>query len=92
MQFLQYLPHLLKGGDACGHQWQTQAVFNHAHGIEHGFYTGRIAVHKEEAEQLCKAMVNLQRVGIVALQSQTGHAAELLGECITDNRDNTYGT
>ena len=34
-------------------------------------------------------MMNEQRILVVAIESETHHAAELLRQCITNDRDNT---
>ena len=60
-QLSHYLADALHGGETCGHQWQAQHILYHAHLMQHGLYSCRVAIYKEELEELGKLVVYAQR-------------------------------
>ena len=73
LQFLQYLTHALHVLDAHGYKWQAQHVVDEAHLAEHGLHTCRVAVDKEQREEVGEAVVNLAGTIIFALHLQANH-------------------
>lgn len=60
-----------------------------SHGVEHGFDTCRVAIDKEELEELGELVVNGERIVVVAFQGEAHHAAELFGERVADDGDDS---
>ena len=73
LQLLHDLTHALQGADTRRNQWQTQDILDKSHFMKHGFYTSRIAVDKEQREEVLETMVNLAGSIILATHLQTNH-------------------
>ena len=59
--------------------------------MEQTLDSGRVAVNKEQREELSKLMMDEQGIGKIAFESKADHAAEFLGESVANHGDNADG-
>ena len=90
-QFFENLRHTLHVIDSHGHQWQTEHILDKAHLRKHGLHTCRVAINKQQREEIGKTMMDSACRIVLAAHLQTDHTRELLWQRITNNRDDTYG-